>query len=286
MYLDIDLHSHSLASDGTLAPAELVNLAHESGLNTLALTDHDEISGIAEAMVQAEQVGIRLIPGVEVSVTWNNRTIHIVGLQINPEDEVLNRGLAKSREYRDWRAEEMGRRLAKHGIEGSYEASREMAKGRIIARTHFARFLVQQGYAADMNDVFRKYLKPNKPGYVTGEWASLEDAVSWINGAGGLAVIAHPLRYKMTATKLRELTAQFIECGGKAIEVISGNQSKDDTFRMANFARQHKLQTSVGSDFHDPDRSWNRFGRIPQLPKSCDPVWSKWFETNQTAASL
>ncbi|MCW8888094.1 MAG: PHP domain-containing protein, partial [Gammaproteobacteria bacterium] len=141
MYLNIDLHSHSLASDGTLSPAELVSLAQESGIKTLALTDHDETSGIAEAQVAAERAGLRLIPGVEVSVSWNNRTIHVVGLNINPEDEALNNGLAKSRDYRNWRAEEMGRRLAKHGIFGSYEASREMAKGRIIARTHFARFL-------------------------------------------------------------------------------------------------------------------------------------------------
>ncbi|MCW8887526.1 MAG: PHP domain-containing protein, partial [Gammaproteobacteria bacterium] len=185
----------------------------------------------------------------------------------------------------------MGRRLAKHGIFGSYEASREMAKGRIIARTHFARFLVEQGYATDMNDVFKNYLKPNKPGFVKGDWAGLEEAVSWINGAGGVAVVAHPARYKLTATKLRELFSQFVECGGRGIEVISGNQSRDVTFCMANYAKQFGLQTSVGSDFHDPDKSWNRMGRIPQLPKSCSPIWSEWFESdsslsNSSAASL
>jgi predicted metal-dependent phosphoesterase TrpH len=286
MFLDIDLHSHSLASDGTLSPSELVKMAHESGINTLALTDHDEISGVAEATVSAAQLGMRLIPGVEVSVSWNSHTIHIVGLNIDPEDKTLNRGLAKSREYRDWRAEEMGRRLAKHGIFGSYEASREMAKGRIIARTHFARFLVEQGYATDLNDVFKKFLKPNKPGYVTGDWASLEDAVSWINGAGGIAVVAHPLRHKLTATKLRELLGQFVACGGRGVEVISGSQSKDDTFRMANHAKQFGLLASVGSDFHDPDKSWLTFGKIPELPKICHPVWAEWFEETTAAASL
>lgn len=285
MYLDIDLHSHSLASDGLLSPAQLVTLAHESGLNTLALTDHDETSGIAEAMAKAEQLDMRLIPGVEVSVSWNNRTIHIVGLQIDPDDERLNRGLARSRDYRDWRAEEMGRRLAKHGIFGSYEAASAMAKGRIIARTHFARFLIEQGYATDMNDVFKKFLKPNKPGYVTGEWATLEEAVSWICDAGGIAVIAHPLRYKLTATKRRELAGQFVACGGRAIEVISGNQSRDDTFHMSNFARQFGLLASAGSDFHDPERSWSRMGMTPQLPRGCNPVWSEWPDFS-TATSL
>jgi len=279
MYLDIDLHSHSLASDGTLSPAELVTMAADSGLNTLALTDHDETSGIAEAQVAADKVGVRLIPGVEVSVSWNNRTIHVVGLNIDPEDETLNNGLAKSRDYRDWRAEEMGRRLAKHGIFGSYEAASEMAKGRIIARTHFARFLINEGYATDMSDVFKRFLKPNKPGYVTGEWASLEETVGRINGAGGVAVVAHPARYKLTATKLRELFGQFVECGGTAIEVISGNQSRDEIFCMANYAKQFGLLSSVGSDFHDPDKRWNRLGRIPKLPKSCNPVWSEWFES-------
>ncbi|NOR51762.1 MAG: PHP domain-containing protein, partial [Gammaproteobacteria bacterium] len=252
MDLDIDLHSHSLAADGTLTPAELVTMARESGLNTLALTDHDETAGIAEAMAKAEQLGVRLVPGVEVSVSWNNRTIHVVGLQIDPDDEMLNRGLAKSRDYRDWRAEEMGRRLAKHGIFGSYEASREMAKGRIIARTHFARFLIEKGYASDMNDVFKRFLKPNKPGYVKGEWATLEEAVGWINGAGGVAVIAHSARYKLTATKLRELLGQFVECGGKGIEVISGTHNRVVTFHMANLAKQFGVLASVGSDFHDP----------------------------------
>lgn len=286
MYLDIDLHSHSLASDGILSPTELVTMAHDSGLNTLALTDHDETSGIAEAMVEAGRLGMTLIPGVEVSVTWNRRTIHVVGLQIDPDDETLNNGLAKSRDYRDWRAEEMGRRLAKHGIFGSYEAASAMARGRIIARTHFARFLIEQGYASDMNDVFKRFLKPNKPGYVTGEWASLEEAVSWINGAGGVAVIAHPARYKLTATKLRELFGQFVACGGTALEVISGRQSKDDTFCMANYAKQFGLLSSAGSDFHDPDKSWNRLGRIPKLPKSCNPVWAEWFNSNIVAAAL
>ncbi len=280
MYLDIDLHSHSLASDGLLTPAELVMLAHESGLNTLALTDHDETSGIAEATAAAKRLGMTLIPGVEISVTWNRRTIHVVGLQIDPDDEALNRGLAKSRDYRNWRAEEMGRRLAKQGILGSYEAASKMAKGRIIARTHFARFLIDQGYATDMNDVFKRFLKPNKPGYVTGEWATLEEAVSWINGAGGIAVIAHPARYKLTATKLRELFGLFVTCGGTALEVISGRQSKDESFCMANYAKQFGLRASAGSDFHDPAKSWNQLGKIPELPKNCHPVWSEWFASN------
>lgn len=276
MSLHYDLHSHSLASDGTLSPSELVAAASVSGVDVLALTDHDETSGIAEASQAAQAVGLCLIPGVEVSVTWNKQTVHVVGLRIDPESSPLQLGLARLREFRNWRAEEIGRRLAKHGIEGAYEAARRLARGRIISRTHFAQFLAATGHARSVRDVFKHFLKPRKPGYVPGEWASLEEALGWIHDAGGQAVIAHPARYKMSASKRRKLFGEFVELGGEGLEVVSGSHSLGDTYSMAQYARQFGLLASSGSDYHGPENPWIALGRLPPLPKSCQPIWSTW----------
>lgn len=271
-----DLHSHSLASDGTLTPTELVNRAAAAGVNVLALTDHDETSGIAEARKAACSAGIELVPGVEISVTWGGQTVHVVGLQIDPDSSPLREGLEKLREFRDWRAEEMGRRLAKHGIDGAWEAARAMAKGRIVSRTHFARFLVEQGHAATPRDVFKRFLKPNKPGFVSGEWASLEDAVNWVHTAGGQIVVAHPARYKMSATKRRKLLGEFVELGGDGLEVVSGSHSRGDNFSMAQLANKFGLLASAGSDYHGPEHPWVELGRLQSLPDGCTPIWSRW----------
>lgn len=276
MTLQYDLHSHSLASDGTLSPAELVHSASTAGVDVLALTDHDDTSGLAEASQAAQVVGLCLIPGVEVSVTWDNQTVHVVGLRIDPESSPLQLGLARLREYRNWRAEEMGRRLAKHGIEGAYDAARQLAKGRIISRTHFAQFLAGQGHAKSVRDVFKHFLKPRKPGFVPGDWATLEEALSWIHDAGGQAVIAHPARYSMTATKRRKLFGEFVELGGEGLEVVSGSHSLGDCHNMAQYARQFDLLASSGSDYHGPENPWIALGRLPPLPKTCQPIWSTW----------
>lgn len=275
MTFDYDLHSHSLASDGSLSPAELVHTASNAGVNVLALTDHDETSGIAEASQAAQVLGLCLIPGVEVSVTWNSQTIHVVGLRIDPRSSPLQHGLARLREFRNWRAEEMGRRLARHGIEGAYHAACQLAQGRIISRTHFAKFLAQEGHAKSVRDVFKYFLKPRKPGYVPGEWATLEEALAWIHGAGGQAVIAHPARYTMTASKRRKLFGEFVELGGEGLEVVSGSHSLGDTHNMAQYARQFGLLASRGSDFHGPE-TWVSLGRLRPLPKNCKPIWSTW----------
>lgn len=271
-----DLHSHSLASDGTLTPTELVNRAVAAGVSVLALTDHDETGGIAEACKAARNAGIELVPGVEISVTWAKQTVHVLGLQIDPDSSPLNQGLAKLRAFRDWRAEEMGRRLAKHGIEGAWEAARSMARGRIVSRTHFARFLMEQGHAATPRDVFKRFLKPNKPGFVSGEWASLEEALDWIHTAGGQAVIAHPARYKMSATKRRKLLGEFVELGGEGLEVVSGSHSRGDNYSMAQLAGRFGLLASVGSDYHGPEHPWVELGRLGRLPEGCTPIWSTW----------
>jgi len=277
MRLVYDLHTHSTASDGTLTPAELVSHAAASGVEVLALTDHDTTAGIANALQAAtDHQPFRLVAGIELSVTWNRQTIHIVGLGIDPRDSHLQQGLVRIMEFRQWRAEEIGRRLAREGIDNAYQHAKALSNGRLISRTHFGRHLVQIGKAKDTRDVFRHYLVAGKPGHVAGEWAALDEAIGWIHHAGGQAVIAHPARYRMTRSKLRKLIGQFRECGGEAIEVVSGSHSKDDVFTMARHAADFGLLASAGSDFHSPEHAWNSMGRLPQIPHGITPVWSTW----------
>lgn len=274
--LHYDLHSHSTASDGTLAPAELVRRAHAQGVDVLALTDHDVTDGIAEAAETARQLGLRLVPGVEISITWKGATIHIVGLNIDPAHEGLQAGLAALRATRTVRGEEIARRLAKHGIEGALQGAQAYANGQILSRTHFARFLVEQGHAKDMRQVFKRFLVHNKPGHVAGEWASLEDAVGWIRAAGGQAVIAHPARYRITASRLRKFIEEFKDCGGAGIEVVSGSHSAGDVQGMLQHAKRFELLASCGSDYHGPEQPWVELGRLTPLPEGCTPVWTAW----------
>ncbi|MCK5640553.1 MAG: PHP domain-containing protein, partial [Gammaproteobacteria bacterium] len=185
----------------------------------------------------------------------------------------LSEGLAKLREFRNWRAEEMGRRLEKHGVRDAYQGALKYCKGNIISRTHFARYLVEQGFGKDMRKVFKHFLRTNKPGYVPGDWASLEEAVGWITECGGQAVVAHPARYDMSATKLRRLLGEFKECGGEAMEVVSGSHSRDDCKNMATHAQRIGLRASAGSDYHGPENPWVELGRLADLPDSCEPVW-------------
>ncbi len=272
-----DLHSHSSASDGTLSPAELVAYASALGVDVLALTDHDTTAGLDEASRAAREHGLILVPGAEVSVTWHHRTIHLVALQIDHESSALEAGLAGLRAFREWRAEEIGQRLAKHGIPGAYAGARRLARGAIVSRTHFARYLVAQGLASSVGDVFRHFLVRNKPGYVPGRWASLEEAVGWIRTAGGQAVVAHPARYKLTASKLRSLLHEFVDCGGVGLEVVSGSNTTEQTRVMAAHARDTGLLASSGSDFHGPEQSpWIKLGVLAELPNGCTPIWEAW----------
>lgn len=271
-----DLHSHSTVSDGSLSPADLVTRAASFGVNALALTDHDSTSGIQSAEETAMGLGLMLIPGVEISVTWSKQVVHIVGLNINVACPELQQGLSKLREYRAWRAEEIGRRLDAAGIPGAYEGACEFAKGDLIGRTHFAHFLVKGGYAKDTRKVFKHFLVSGKPGHVSGEWADLSEAVGWITAAGGQAVIAHPARYRMTRTKLRRLFAEFSEAGGVGLEVVSGSHSRDEGFTMARHASDWDFLSSAGSDFHGPEHSWTELGRLDPLPEQCVPIWHDW----------
>ena len=271
-----DLHAHSTASDGTLSPAELMQHAHAAGVNVMALTDHDTTAGIAEARDTATQLGMEFIQGIELSVTWDNRTVHIVGLGIDENSEPIQAGIKKLMEFRQWRAEEIGRRLEKAGYPDMYEKAKAYSNGRLIGRVHFARALVAAGHADTVGAVFKKFLVGGKPGFVPGAWAELGDVVKWIREAGGRAIIAHPARYDMTRTKLRQLIADFKELGGEGFEVCSGSHSKDDVNTMAQHARDFDLLASAGSDFHGPENPWVNLGQLAPIPQGLKPVWHDW----------
>jgi predicted metal-dependent phosphoesterase TrpH len=277
-----DLHTHSHYSDGQLPPAELVVRAAANGVEVLSLTDHDVTDGLPEARRAAESAGLTLIPGVEISVTWGHQTVHVVGLRIDVSNPSLQGGLQRLRDFRVWRAEEIGRRLDKAGIEGATAAARALAPRGLVSRTHFAQFLVAAGHAPDLRRVFKKFLVHGKPGHVPGQWAGLDEAVGWIRGAGGQAVLAHPARYHLTATRLRKLLGEFRECGGDGLEVVCGSHSRDDAYRFAQLAKTYDLLASAGSDYHGPQNHYMDLGPLPPLPDGCTPVWQAW-ET-ETAA--
>jgi predicted metal-dependent phosphoesterase TrpH len=269
-----DLHCHSTSSDGALSPTDLIARAIEQGVDVLALTDHDGTEGIAEAMLAAKGTDLTLLAGVEISVTWGGTTIHIVGLNIDVNNPALQTGLNTMREQRVERAKEIAKRLEKAGISGALDGAMKYASDVMVGRVHFAQFLVEHGHAKDINDVFKRYLVRNKPGYVPGQWTSLSDAVSWITQAGGQAVIAHPARYKITATKLRRLITDFKDAGGIGFEVVSGRQHPEEVKHLAKLAEQFGLLASCGSDFHTPDNNWVELGRLTAMPQSCTPIWT------------
>ncbi len=271
-----DLHCHSNASDGALSPTDLLSRAAAQDVDVLALTDHDGTEGMAEARETAAGLPITLVAGVEISVTWGANTVHIVGLNIDTDNPTLQTGLSALRDYRRGRAEEIGKRLEKAGINGAYQGARQYASETMLGRMHFAQFLVENGYAKDTREVFKKFLVRNKPGYVPGDWANLEDALGWIHAAGGQAVIAHPARYKMTATKLRRLISEFKELGGVGFEVCSGLQHAEEIRHLATLANKYELLAACGSDFHSPQQSWTELGKISPLPASVTPIWSTW----------
>lgn len=275
--LNADLHSHSTISDGVLTPAEIAIRAHANGVGMWALTDHDELSGLAEAGQAARALGLRFIPGVEISVTWANQTVHIVGLNIDPGNQALSGALVGIRAGRMARAKEIARRLEAQGIPGSLEGALPYAANpESISRTHFARFLIERGYCKNMQMVFDKYLGDKKPAGVRVQWAKLDDAVDWITGAGGRAVIAHPGRYTYSATQYGALFDQFKQSGGEGIEVITGSHTPDQYRQYAVIARQYGFLASRGSDFHSPTESRIDLGGLPSLPADLKPVWHDW----------
>jgi len=273
----VDLHSHSYYSDGTLSPSELMTRAVEQGVSVLALTDHDETKGLSEAQKTADELGLQLVNGVEISISWEkNQTIHIVGLNIDPNHQGLQQGLREIRLERVRRAKKIAEKLEKSGIENVWQTITEKAGFEAVTRTHFARFLVDNGHAKDMQQCFKKYLGKRGRAYVNGHWKTLEDAVGWINDAGGQAVIAHPTRYNLTKTKLEKLVTDFKSCGGIGLEVVAQRYSEKEKAEMASLARRFNLLSSVGSDFHNPGNPYVELGRGLALPLDCKPIWHDW----------
>src|SRR4029434_6777758 len=253
-----DLHSHSTVSDGVRTPREVVERAAEHGVELFALTDHDEVSGLVEAAAAARDVGINFVHGVEISVTWSTTTLHVLGLGIDPADAPLQAALAGVRSGRAERAHKMASELAAAGIEDCYEGALRFARNPdLISRTHFARHLVESGICRDMREVFKKYLVAGKPGYVPHEWARLEDAVQWIRAAGGVAVLAHPGRYRVGDLKLHEMLGQFKDAGGVALEVVTSNHTDEQIRQFARIATEMELEASRGSDSHRSGESEN-----------------------------
>ena len=272
--MNADLHCHSAVSDGTLAPEDVAARAHANGVELWALTDHDEVGGQQRARDAALALGMPYLTGTEISVTFADTTVHIVGLGFDADDEKLKAGLAATRGGRKERAREMAGGLAKVGIEGSFEGALQyVGNPELISRTHFARHLVECGVCGDTQEVFRKYLVEGKPGFVPHRWATLRNAVTWITEAGGMAVIAHPARYKFSANEEYALFTEFKAHGGRGVEVVTGSHSAADAVRYADTALEFELLASRGSDFHSPGESRTDLGTLPPLPDRLKPVW-------------
>ena len=273
--MNADLHCHSVISDGTLEPEALAARAKANGVELWALTDHDEIGGQQRAMAAASGLGLAYLTGTEISVTFADVTVHIVGLGFDFDNAALDSGLRATRGGRRERAMEMSEGLAKVGIHGAYEgALHYVGNPELISRTHFARFLVETDVCNDTSEVFRKYLVEGKPGFVPHRWATLKNAVAWITDAGGVAVIAHPARYKFGVNAEHALFTEFIAHGGRGVEVVTGSHSSADAVRYAETALEYGLLASRGSDFHSPDESHTDLGALPALPAKLTPVWT------------
>jgi len=272
-----DLHNHSTASDGLLSPTALIELAARTGADAIALTDHDTTDGVAEAQIAARRLGIGFIPGVEISVSWGDTTLHVVGLMVDPASPSLCAGLEGIRKGRFERAQKIADALAKLGMEGTFEGAYALAENKaMIGRTHFARHLVNTGAVKDLQHAFDKYLAKGKPAYVSHRWASLEDAVRWIRESGGTPVLAHPGRYKLKPMMRDEMLADFKRLGGQAIEVITGSHRPEEYPTWQRLALEHGFLASRGADYHGPGESPAEPGTLPQLHASLTPVWSGW----------
>ncbi|CAM5795433.1 3',5'-nucleoside bisphosphate phosphatase [Rhizobacter fulvus] len=273
--MNADLHCHSAVSDGTLEPEALAARAKANGVELWALTDHDEIGGQQRAIAAAGALGLPYLTGTEISVTFADVTVHIVGLGVDPDNAALAAGLHATRGGRRERAMEMSEGLAKVGIHGAYDGALQyVGNPELISRTHFARFLVETNVCHDTSEVFRKYLVEGKPGFVPHRWATLRNAVHWITDAGGIAVIAHPARYKFSANEEYALFSEFKAHGGRGVEVVTGSHSSADAVRYTETALEYGLLASRGSDFHSPDESHIDLGKLPALPARLTPVWT------------
>ena len=268
-----DLHCHSSASDGFLTPTEVIQRAQQMGVTSLSLTDHDTINGQAEAAKAALDNNINFIPGIEISTTWENKCFHIIGLNIDYEHPALINGIKALQTLRVERAKKIALKLEKKRIPNVYQAVLEAAKGGMVTRAHFADYLLSHNYVATQQEAFDRYLGQGKPAFVSTVWADLQEAVGWITQSGGVAVVAHPMRYRMSASWMRRFLSFFKQTGGQGIEVITGRTNPDEIRRAMLYATQYELAASVGSDFHTPKNKWVELGRLSPLPKNIKPVW-------------
>ena len=272
--LNADLHCHSTVSDGTLSPEDLAARASANGVQLWALTDHDEVGGQHRARAAAHVHGMSYLTGSEISVTFANQTVHIVGLGFDADNAALVQGLSDTRNGRERRARDMAADLERVGITGTFEgALKYVGNPDLISRTHFARYMVEIGVCADPHEVFKKYLTEGKPGFVEHRWAKLADAVKWITEAGGIAVIAHPGRYNFTPNEEFALFTEFKSHGGQGVEVVTGSHTVPEYQKYADMAQEFDLLASRGSDFHSPGESHTDLGALPDLPGRVKPVW-------------
>jgi predicted metal-dependent phosphoesterase TrpH len=272
--MSVDLHCHSTVSDGVLAPEEVARRAYNNGVRLWSLADHDETSGQAKAKKTAQELGVDYITGIEISVTWQDRTLHLVGLNFDPDNKVLNDGLLAIRADRGSRSYKIAERFDELGIPGTYEGALRLADNpELISRSHFARYLVQAGHCKNMQEVFDRYLSDHGPANVAMEWASLPEAMSWIKEAGGVSIIAHPGRYKYSRSQFVDLWRTFKALGGEGIEVVTGSHNPDQYYQYADVCRQYGFYASAGSDFHSPTESRLDLGKLPPLPSGITPIW-------------
>jgi len=272
----IDLHNHSYYSDGVLSPSEVVRFAKKEGCDVFALTDHDTTDGLAEAQQQADEIGLKLVHGVEVSAMWSKMTVHIVGLGVDINNTTLQAGLKQHQKFRRVRAEKMARGLGGAGVFNAMEKTQAIAKTDMITRTHFAQMLVQEGVCKDMRSVFKRFLTGKKPGGVGGKWAEYDEVIAWIHAAGGQAVLAHPLRYRMTNTKVKRLLSHLAGAGLDGVEVVTGSSSADEITLVSQWAKEFKLLSSQGSDYHGWPNQRVAIGKLMEMPNSETTIWRDW----------
>jgi len=274
---NFDLHNHSAFSDGLLSPTQLIELATRTGVDAIALTDHDTTEGLEEAASAAKRLGVTLVPGVEISVNWGETTLHVVGLQVDPSSRALEEGLKSIRDGRLGRGERIAAALAKLGFEGTLEGALALAENKaMLSRTHFARHLAETGRVKDIQAAFDKYLAKGKPAYVAHRWAALDESIAWIKGSGGIAVLAHPGRYDLKPMMRDEMLRDFKRLGGEAIEVVTGSHRPEQYALWQREALDHGFLASRGADYHGPGESPIEPGRLPALHASLTPVWSRW----------
>ena len=273
--MNLDLHNHSYYSDGALSPAQLVAYAKENGVDVLALSDHDSLDGLTEAHEAAKTAGLTLIPAVEISTIWQHQGIHVVGLNIDAKNQELVANMREQRQKRTDRAVIIAEQLEALGIEGALAGAKQIAQTDNLTRPHFAQFLLQNGHVTTLQAAFDKYLNRGKPAFVRVDWPPLNAVIDWTHQAGGLAVLAHPTRYRLTRTKLRALIQDFKDAGGDALEVVTSKTDKSEIEQMAAMANEFQLLASVGSDFHGIHLGYNKLGKLPPLPSHCTPVWVK-----------